>query len=130
MGVFFILIKRFFMGVIYDIIQHKEVGARMKKFGISAALVGFVLGAPCGAGAAYPVYQNANMNNQMVANGMGGYYQNGMNTMQNGMIMSNQNQYITANSNAAASPSRITGALPKVGSNVTAAGRQYYQPAS
>ena len=101
----------------------------MKKFGISAALVGFVLGAPCGAGAAYPVYQNANMNNQMVANGMGGYYQNGMNTMQNGMIMSNQNQYITANSNAAASPSRITGALPKVGSNVTSAGRQYYQAA-
>ena len=101
----------------------------MKKFGISAALVGVVLGAPCGAGAAYPVYQNANMGNQMVANGRMMYYPNGANVISNGMVVPNQNQVVIANSNAAANPSRITGALPRVGSNTTAAGRQYYQPA-
>ena len=98
----------------------------MKKIGISAALVGIALGAPYGAGAAYPVYQNPNMNNQMVANGNMVYYPN---VVQNGMVMPNQNQVIVANAAVAANPSRITGMLPKVGSNATAAGRQYYQPA-
>jgi len=99
----------------------------MKKFGISAALIGFVLGAPCGAGAAYPVYQNPNMNNQIVANGRVLYYPNGANVVSNGTPA--QNQVVIANPNVAASPTRITGALPRVGSNATAAGRQYYQPA-
>ena len=105
----------------------------MKKFSISAALVGVALGAPCGAGAAYPVYsgyQNA-LGNQMAAKGQVMYYQNGtqMGTMSNNMVVPNQNQYIVANANVAASPTRVTGALPKVGSNATVAGRQYYQPA-
>lgn len=95
----------------------------MKKFGISAALLGIVLGTPCGAGAAYPVYQNANANNQIVANGRVLYYPNGSN------VVPNSNQVIMANPNVAANPTRVTGSLPKVGSNVTAAGRQYYQPA-
>ena len=93
----------------------------MKKFSVSAALVGVVLGAPCGAGAAYPVYQNPNASNQIVANGRVLYYPNGANVVPNQMIVTNPN--------VAASPTRVTGALPKVGSNATAAGRQYYQPA-
>ena len=139
-GNFFINTKHFFMGRFYGIIYPKEFGARMKKFGISAALVGFVLGVPCGAGAVYPVYQNANINNQVVANGRVLYYPNTtvqptvvqptMQPMvQNGMVWPNQNQVVMVNPNVAASPTRITGALPKVGSNATAAGRQYYQPA-
>lgn len=101
----------------------------MKKFSVSAALVGVVLGAPCGASAAYPVYQNAANNNQIVANGRVMYYPNGANVVSNGMVVPNQNQVIMVNPNVAASPTRITGSLPKVGSNATAAGRQYYQPA-
>lgn len=103
----------------------------MKKFGISAALVGIALGAPCGVGAVYPVYQNANMNNQVVTNGRVLYYPNNVvrPVIQNGMVTLPQNQLITVNSNVAANPTRITGALPRVGSNATAAGRQYYQPA-
>ncbi len=95
----------------------------MKKFGVSAALMGIVLAAPSGAGAAYPVYQNAN--NQIVANGQVIYYPNQATTQ----AVPNQNQVIMVNPNVAANPTRITGTLPKVGSNVTAAGRQYYQPA-
>ena len=103
----------------------------MKKFGISAALVGIALGAPCGVGAAYPVYQNANTNNQIVANGRVMYYPNNTAQVvsQNGTVLPNQNQVIMVNPSVAASPTRITGALPRVGSNMTAAGRQYYQPA-
>ena len=111
----------------YVIIYPKEVGTRMKKFGISAALMGFVLGVPCGAGAVYPVYQNPNANNQIVANGRVVYYPTGNQvTAARGV---NPNQVVVANSVVAANPSRITGLLPKVGSNATAAGRQYYQPA-
>jgi len=95
----------------------------MKKVSISAALIGLMLGAPCGAGAAYPVYQNANMQPQMATNGRVAYMPNGANAVPN------QNQVIYVNPNVAASPTRITGTLPKVGSNATAAGRQYYQPA-
>ncbi len=103
----------------------------MKKFGISAALVGIVLGAPYGAGAAYPVYQNPNASNQIIANGRVLYYPNGANVVMpnaNGVVAQN-GQVVIANSAVAANPTRITGALPKVGSNATAAGRQYYQPA-
>ena len=105
----------------------------MKKFGISAALVGIALGAPCGAGAAYPVYsgyQNGMAGNKMVANGRAVYYQNSAQPMiQTGVSVPNQSQVIMVNPNVAANPSRITGMLPKVGSNATVAGRQYYQPA-
>jgi len=103
----------------------------MKKFGVSAALIGFVLGAPCGAGAAYPVYQNPNTPNQIVTNGRVLYYPNAttQQTVQNGMVVPGQNQVIMVNPNVAASPTRVTGTLPRVGSNATAAGRQYYQPA-
>ena len=105
----------------------------MKKFSVSAALVGVVLGAPCGAGAAYPVYsgyQNA-LGNQMAAKGQVMYYPAAAQTgvVANNVVVPNQNQYVVANANVAANPSRVTGLLPKVGSNATVAGRQYYQPA-
>ena len=118
------------MGLFYDIMYQKEVGARMKKFSVSAALVGVVLCAPHGVGAAYPVYsgyQNGMTNQMMVPNGNVMYRQNAV--QPNGVVVPNQNQVIIANPNVAANPSRITGMLPKVGSNMTAAGRQYYQPA-
>ena len=105
----------------------------MKKFSISAALVGIVLGTPWGAGAAYPVYsgyQNSVPNNQIVSNGQVIYYPtNGQMQNVNGVAGLPQNQVVLANSVVAANPSRITGMLPKVGSNATVAGRQYYQPA-
>ena len=104
----------------------------MKKFGVSAALMGFALVVPYGAGAAYPVYQKPNMQNQIVTNGRVVYYPNAGNVqpvVQNGVVSLPQNQVVMVNPNVAASPTRITGALPRVGSNATAAGRQYYQPA-
>ncbi|MBR2286095.1 MAG: hypothetical protein IJ866_01395 [Alphaproteobacteria bacterium] len=100
----------------------------MKKFSISAALMGFVLGVPCGADAAYPAYQVAGTGNQIVANGRVLTYPGGTQ-----VVLPNANaaagQVVIANSAVAANPSRITGMLPKVGSNATNAGRQYYQPA-
>ena len=102
----------------------------MKKFSVSAALIGIALAAPCGVGAAYPVYQNPNSANQIVVNGRTLYYPSGANVVTPSVVApAQQGQVITVNSNVAASPSRITGMLPKVGSNATAAGRQYYQPA-
>lgn len=102
----------------------------MKKFGISAALVGIALGAPCGAGAAYPVYsgyQTNSLGNQITTpNGQVIYYPTQATTSG---APAQQNQVVMANPNVAANPTRITGSLPKVGSNATAAGRQYYQPA-
>ena len=101
----------------------------MKKFGISAALVGIALGAPCGAGAAYPVYSGYQSNALGAQMGVNYYPTNTQTMMQGGMVVPAQNQVIMANPNVAASPTRITGSLPKVGSNASAAGRQYYQPA-
>ena len=114
----------------------------MKKFSVSAALVGLLFGVPHAADAAYPVYQNMPNNNQIVANGRVLTYPGGTRVVMpnvnagavmypnaNRVVVPNQNQVIVANSAVAANPSRITGMLPKVGSNATAAGRQYYQPA-
>lgn len=97
----------------------------MKKISVSAVFAGILLGAPLVADAAYPAYptyqaNGANgqtmylpsANSRVVsANGYNGYVPTGYNTV------------------AAAQPSRITGALPRVGSAQTTAGRQYYQPA-
>ncbi len=104
----------------------------MRKFNFSAMLMGIVFGAPLCAGAAYPVYQNTGTNNQIVANGRVVTYPGGTQVVMpntNGTVATTQGQVIVANSAVAANPSRITGMLPKVGSNATAAGRQYYQPA-
>ena len=94
----------------------------MKKISVYTALIGVALVAPHGVGAAYPMYPN--QNNQIVANGRVVTYPTG-----NAVATSNGAQVIMVNPNVAANPTRITGALPQVGSNITAAGRQYYQPA-
>ena len=100
----------------------------MIKSKISAVLTGALLVLPCVAGAAYPVYQNYQGAQPMA---QGGYVPAANNRMvqpavaNNGMVV--YPQY--ANNVVAAQPTRVTGALPRVGSTQTTAGRQYYQPA-
>ena len=121
-GIFYGLIftKYFYQGFFYDIISKKENGKAMRKVGILAALTGIFFGTSGGADAAaiYPVYsgyQGTNAAGQVVL----------LPTTSGTLVQ-------TANPNVA-STTRVTGALPQVGSNVTqsyttAAGRQYYQP--
>ena len=89
----------------------------MKKVSILAALTGVCLIAPSAALATvYPVYtgyQGTTAQGQVV------YLPTNAGTT---------NIVQTANANNAASPTRVTGALPRVGSNTTNAGRQYYEP--
>lgn len=96
----------------------------MKKpqfFAVYCAIFAF---APLVAGAAnYPVY---NTQNKLPA----GYSQPVYQQPVYQQVQSNQ--YLSNNAlggyPAAANPTRITGNLPRVGSNATNAGRQYYQP--
>lgn len=104
-----------------DIIEQKKYRKGMKKISVSAVFAGILLGAPLVADAAYPAYpgyQTTAQNGQMM------YLPSA-----NGRVVST-NGYVPAyNSVAAAAPTRVTGALPRVGSAQTTAGRQYYQPA-
>ncbi|MDE6570879.1 MAG: hypothetical protein K2L95_01505 [Alphaproteobacteria bacterium] len=109
----------------------------MKSIRISAALACVLLGAPMGADAAYPAYPAYQARTQQYTgyNAMpaGAYTmpQTGA-VMQNRAAIPNQIMYPTqtATTNVAAAPAtRITGALPRVGSTATTAGRSYYQPA-
>lgn len=108
--------KYFYVGLFCDIIQQKENGTRMKKISFSAVLAGVFLGLTAGANAAYPVYPSYQATN---AQGQVVYLPSASST-----VVSTT----TTNTNAA-SPTRITGTLPRVGSSSTNAGRQYYQPA-
>lgn len=91
----------------------------MKKVGFFAALAGVLFGANIAADAAtYPVYtgyQGTNATGNVVMLPTAG-----------GVVMPTMNPNV-------ATPTRITGSLPRVGSNsnqtTTVAGRQYYQPA-
>ncbi len=101
----------------------------MKKISISAVLTGVLLSLPVGAGAVYPVYtgyqgQSAYSNQGQV---MMPQTVNGQGQM---VYMPSSNSQIISSTTVrnAASPMRVTGALPQVGSNVTNAGRQYYLP--
>ena len=91
----------------------------MKKIGISAVFAGILFGSPMGADAAYyPA---------MTANGQAMYL-----PAANSRVVSatgGGNYMMPYNSAVAAQPTRVTGALPRVGSTQTNAGRQYYQPA-
>lgn len=86
----------------------------MKKPGFLTFLTCLVVLTPVASGAAYPVYQNGNVVSS-----------------QNPVVYlpSNGNVPVVANSAVAARPTRVTGALPRVGTAATTAGRQYYQPA-
>ncbi len=94
----------------------------MKKARFSAVFAGALLGLPMAVSAAYPAYptyQASGTNGQMV------YLPSA-----NSQVVSTAAQYGMPYGNvAAAQPTRITGALPRVGSAQTTAGRQYYQPA-
>ena len=88
----------------------------MKKVGFLAALTGILFGASGGANAAtYPVYsgyQGTNAAGQVV------------------MLPTTGGTVVQTNNQNVANPTRVTGTLPRVGSNsTTTAGRQYYQPA-
>ena len=91
----------------------------MKKTSISAVLTGVLLCAPDVSGAAYPAYPT---------------YQTSMNNGQVMYLPSANSRVVSTtmpgyNTVAAAQPTRITGALPRVGSSQITAGRSYYQPA-
>ena len=100
----------------YVIIIQKGNGKVMKKIGIFASVAGFLFGFFNYSDAAYPVYtgyQGTNAQGQVV------YLPTTTST----------STVVTTGSTNAASPTRVTGSLPRVGSNATNAGRQYYQPA-
>lgn len=87
----------------------------MKKVGFLAALAGVLFGTSYDADAAiYPVYngyQGTNAAGQVV------------------MLPTSTNTVVTQNTQQTQSNmTRVTGTLPRVGSNTTVAGRQYYQP--
>jgi hypothetical protein len=81
---------------------------KSKVFGLFAAIF---VGLPMTAGAAYPVYSgyNSGVNNRTV------------------YLPTTSGNVIATNSVAAARPTRVTGALPRVGSSAVNAGRRYYQ---
>lgn len=117
----------------------KEFERNMKKVNFFALLMGFASVAPCAVNAAYsayPVYNPQQMARQ-------GYVINQYPTQQPRQVYAQPTQRtnIMPNQLAAASatngrpmvnvaatqPNRVTGALPRVGSSATNAGRQYYQ---
>lgn len=83
----------------------------------SAVFAGVLLGGIGVSNAAQPMYSGYNSVNMAVP----AMYQNTM--VSNGMYQPRYNSAVMAQ------PTRITGALPRVGSSQTTAGRQYYQPA-
>ena len=93
----------------------------MRKIKVSAAFMGFSIVAMGAAGAAYPVYQQQYQQQ----------YSRDVNYQRTGVVQlpATNSTVLTVNSAVAAQPTRVTGALPKVGAAATAAGRQYYQPA-
>ena len=101
----------------------------MRKFGFSATLLGFCFGASRVASAAYPAYPSPQVplyqqqyQQQMQAQAT---YPVQPGTVQ---LPAANGTVLVANSGVAVPATRVTGALPKVGSAATAAGRKYYLP--
>ena len=97
----------------------------MKKISVSAVFAAMFTGVPCIVGAAYPTYPAYQMYQAAPANGQVMYLPSA-NSRVVSSTMNNASMYSSA---VAAQPTRVTGALPRVGSAQTNAGRQYYQPA-
>ena len=98
----------------------------MKKFSIFAVLTGVLYVVPhvvSAAYSAYPAYATGQMT--VPSNGQMMYPSSG-----NRAVMGMPAYNMPYNQAAAAQPNRVTGALPRVGSSQTAAGRSYYQPAN
>ena len=102
----------------------------MKKSKVSAVFAGVMLGMPFVADAAYPVYNGYQGGMAMPVQQMQMGAQQPM-QMQNAQPQKMTSQAYSLGYNPAvmAQPTRVTGALPRVGSTQTVAGRQYYQPA-
>ena len=103
----------------------------MRKNKFLAVLAGFISSLPFAADAAYPVYNPQQLAQQGYV--INDYQYNPQQmpgktniTPQQLAAASNIRQ---TNSIAATNPNRVTGALPRVGSSATNAGRQYYQSA-
>lgn len=101
----------------------------MRKFGFSATLLGFCFGASRIASAAYPAYPSPQVplyqqqyQQQMQAQAT---YPVQAGTVQ---LPTANGTVLVANSGVAVPATRVTGALPQVGSAATAAGRKYYLP--
>lgn len=109
----------------YDIISTKGNREGMKKSSVFAAFAGVLLGLPFVSNAAYPVYSAY----QGGAGNVPVQYMPSANSRVVPQPMVQQGQYTQYRNVAAAQPTRITGALPYVGSSQTTAGRSYYQPA-
>lgn len=99
----------------------------MRKVSVSAALTVFYAFATGVAGAAYPVYQ-AQYANQIPVQYQQQYAVDTTYSRNVVQLPATNNSVLTANSGVAAAPTRVTGSLPRLGSNATAAGRRYYQP--
>ncbi|MDR0741435.1 MAG: hypothetical protein LBF28_01535 [Rickettsiales bacterium] len=95
----------------------------MKKTSISAVLATIFFALPIGADAAYPAYPSYQQQIPQPA------YQQAYRQVQQQVVMQQPAAVMQAGSGIAAAPTRVTGTLPRVGSNSTNAGRQYYQPA-
>ena len=110
----------------------------MKKSKIFAVLTGIMASIPFGARAAYPVYNPQQLARQGYV--INNYPQQNVQYVQQPQMVGRTNittqQLVAASATngrpmgtrvAATNPNRITGALPRVGSSATNAGRQYYQ---
>ncbi|MBP5794764.1 MAG: hypothetical protein J6W41_01985 [Alphaproteobacteria bacterium] len=89
----------------------------MKKSNFLGAFFAFFAGIPMAANAAYPVYSGYNGGvNAPAANGGRVVY-----------LPTTNGTVVATNSVAATQPTRVTGALPRVGNTSINAGRRYYQ---
>lgn len=104
----------------------------MSRLKISSFLTALVVGMPVMAAANYPVYQGYQPVGyaQPTYNTKPMVYNPGQQVVNTGysqpVVTGYAGQRVTT-VNAAAQPTRVTGQLPRVGSNTTSAGRQYYQ---
>lgn len=98
----------------------------MKKANISALLTTVFFGVPMMAGAAYPVYQ-AN-NNTQYRQAVYAPQPRTQQVVYQPQMPQAQQAYYPNTGSVAVQPTRVSGQLPRVGSNSTNAGRQYYQP--
>ena len=123
------LTKCFYPTCFYDIISQKDNGKDMKKVCFSAVLAGVLFGWVSVCDAAYPAYPSYMVNNSNGTIRANGSVINLPSTSSRVVSTSGAfGGYVPSNAAAAASPNRVTGALPRVGSTNTTAGRSYYQP--
>lgn len=99
----------------------------MRKVGFSATFMGILFGASRIACAAYPAYpsQQVPLYQQQYQQQMQAQAAYPSATVQ---LPATNGTVLVANSGVAVPATRVTGALPKVGSAATAAGRKYYLP--